>query len=213
MPKLIGPHIKAVVLDWDDNLVATFEAKSRQHQHVARTHYQKELSSEEIHEHWGKPLDTLIRAFYETDDVEQAVEFILACHADFPKELFPETKKILADLKSAELAVGLVTATSRRSLDIDIGPMGVKDYFDYTQTQESTSHHKPDPKVFDPTKEWLQTLGISSEEAIYLGDGLHDMHAAVGAGFEFIGTGRGLVTPAEFESHGVRAIPHIGHLL
>ncbi len=212
MTEILGPHIKAVALDWDDNVVGTLKAKSAQHKHVARTHYEKELTDEEIREHWGKPLDVLVAQFYGTDDIDTAMAHILDCHADFPKELFAESPRVLAALKAAGLAVAVVTATSRTSIEVDFSHMGIEQYIDYVQTHEDTDFHKPDPRVFEPTIAWLGSVGIRPDETIYLGDGLHDMHAALGAGFEFVGTCRGLVLPEEFEEAGVRHIPHIGHL-
>jgi HAD superfamily hydrolase (TIGR01549 family) len=213
MSKFIKPSIKAVLFDWDDNLVDTLGTKSDQHKHVALQHYGKELTDEEIRAHWGKPLDVLLGLLYDTEDTQTAMQHVLAYHSDFPKAIFPETSQVLRSLSTAGYILGVVTATSRFSLEHDLEMFGIADEFSYIQTQEDTKFHKPDPRVFEPTIEWLKLKDIKPSETIYLGDGLHDMHAANGAGFNFIGTARGLVTVDEFSSKGAVSIDHIGKLV
>ncbi len=53
MDRLIGRHIKAVLFDHDDTLVATDERR----------------------EHWGKPLEQLVGLLYDTADIEQAMAY------------------------------------------------------------------------------------------------------------------------------------------
>ncbi|WP_414479912.1 HAD family hydrolase, partial [Pseudomonas aeruginosa] len=80
---------------------------------------------------------------------------------------------------------------------------------DYTQTADDTPFHKPDPRVFEPALTWLETQDVRPEEVYYIGDGLHDMKAALGAGFNFLGVETGLVTAEQFAEHNVISIPTI----
>ena len=41
------------------------------------------------------------------------------------------------------------------------------------------------------TSMWLESEAIRPDEVIYVGDGLHDMKAALGAGFSFLGVETG----------------------
>jgi HAD superfamily hydrolase (TIGR01549 family) len=138
---------------------------------------------------------------------------VLKHHAEFPKTAYPETAEVLKTLKDNGYFVGVVTATNRISLDYDIESMKLTGLFDYTQTEEDTDYHKPNPKVFDPAIEWLKTHDVQLNEVLYLGDGLHDMKAALGAGFQFIGTARGFVSVKQFNEQGTQAINHIGELI
>lgn len=211
---MIGSKIKAVLFDHDDTLVGTIEAKWAAHKHVARTYYGKELQDDEIRMHWGKPLSALVGILYGTEDITSALEREMAHKADFPKILLEDTIATLKHFHEAGKKLGLITATSWRSFSYDLETMQIpKELFDYIQTEDDTAFHKPDPRVFAPALEWLKDHKIDPSEVVYVGDGLHDMKAALGAGFEFIGVGTGLVTQKEFAANGATAIKRLGDLI
>lgn len=214
MSERLGNHIKSIIFDFDDTLVGTIEPKWAAHKHVAKTYYGKELTDDDIRPHWGVPLRTLVGILYGDEDLDRASERAAAHNRDFPKIVFEETVATLEGLKKRGLHIGIVTATSRRNLENDLGvadiPWGL---IEYTQTEEDTEYHKPDPRVFEPTIAWLGSLSIKPNEALYVGDGLHDMKAALGAGFEFMGVETGLVTQADFQTNGAQSIRTIGQLL
>jgi phosphoglycolate phosphatase-like HAD superfamily hydrolase len=210
MSEHIGENIKAVLFDHDDTLVGTIGTKWAQHKHVARKHYGKELTDDEIKLHWGKPLRELVCLLYGTDDVEQAMANNTACHEDFPKELFVASIPTLRHLKAAGKLVGIITATSRFSFEHDLTTHEIpQEVLDYTQTADDTPFHKPDPRVFEPALTWLEAQVVRPEEVYYIGDGLHDMKAALGAGFNFLGVETVLVTAEQFAENNVISIPTI----
>ena len=214
MSKQIANHIKAVVFDFDDTLVGTIEAKWAAHKHVAKKYYGKELSDDDIRPHWGVPLRTLVGLLYGDTDLDRAMEREAACNRDFPKVIFDETVATLQAIKQSGKPIAIVTATSRRNLENDLDITGIpRELIDYTQTEDDTSYHKPDPRVFEPTIAWLSSLSIQPSEALYVGDGVHDMKAALGAGFEFIGVATGLVTQDDFRLHGAKSIQTLGQLI
>lgn len=211
---LIHPKIKVVLFDHDDTLVGTIEPKWAHHKHVSRTYYDKELTDDVIREHWGKPFSVLVGLLYGTDDIEQAKAYNRACHEDFPKVLHKDTLETLRHLEESGKLLGIMTATTRHSLTYDLQTLGITEkLFSYIQTEEDTAFHKPDPRVFEPTLSWLKSEGISPAEVVYIGDGLHDMKAAMGAGFEFVGVGTGLVTQKDFADIGVKAVRQLGDLI
>lgn len=213
MSEHIGENIKAVLFDHDDTLVGTIGTKWAQHKHVARKHYGKELTDDEIKLHWGKPLRELVCLLYGTDDVEQAMANNTACHEDFPKELFVASIPTLRHLKAAGKLVGIITATSRFSFEHDLTTHEIpQEVLDYTQTADDTPFHKPDPRVFEPALTWLEAQVVRPEEVYYIGDGLHDMKAALGAGFNFLGVETVLVTAEQFAENNVISIPTIADL-
>ena len=213
MSEHIGENIKAVLFDHDDTLVGTIGTKWAQHKHVASKYYGKELTDEEIKLHWGKPLRELVCLLYGTDDVEQAMANNTACHEDFPKELFVASIPTLKHLKAAGKLIGIITATSRFSFEHDLTLHEVpQDLLNYTQAADDTPYHKPDPRVFEPALAWLDEQGVQPEEVVYIGDGLHDMKAALGAGFGFLGVETGLVTAEQFTENKAISIPSIADL-
>ena len=208
-----GSSMKVVLFDHDDTLVSTIRAKWAQHKYVAKKFYGKELCDSEIRLHWGKPLTVLIKNLYETDNIDMAMSYNLATREKFPKSLFEDTLDTLASLRQSGLKLGLVTATTRSSLEHDLKTLKIsKEFFQYIQTEDDTVLHKPDPRVFDPILRWLSAQNIQPSEVVYVGDAITDMKAAIGVGFHFIGVGTGLVSPEEFAEQNVQSIKRLGDL-
>ena len=210
----ISQNIKAILFDHDDTLVGTRVAKIACHKHVAKTFYGKELTDEEILPHYGKPLTELVCLLYGTDDVEDALAKNYSARNDFPKVLFEDTIPTLKHLYSQKKLLGVITATVRRNFEHDLDSLGIpKELFAYIQTAEDTHYHKPDPRVFEGTIKWLEEKRIKPNEVLYVADGLHDMKAAIGAGFNFIGVETGLTTKAQFLENKVTSVPTIKGLI
>ena len=206
--------IKAILFDHDDTLVATKEVKFAHHKYVAKKFYGKELSDAELRLHLGKPLTQLVCLLYGTDNGEQALANNTSCRDDFPKVLFNGTIPTLEHLHTKGMLLGIVTATTKDSFEHDLELLKIpSEFLDYTQTLEATEYHKPDPRVFEPALQWLAKRHIKPNEVLYVADGLHDMKAALGAGFQFIGVETGFTTHEQFLDHKVTSIPTIAELL
>ena len=207
-------NIKAILFDHDDTLVGTREAKFAHHKYVAKKFYGKSLTDEEFLRHWGKPLTELVSLLYETDDIDDALAKNYSTRDDFPKILFTETISTLAYLHSQKKLLGVITATTRNSFEHDLESLGIPaGLLDYIQTAEDTKFHKPNPKVFEPAIKWLSKKRIKPNEVLYVADGLHDMEAALGAGFNFIGVETGLITKIQFLEKGTTSLTNISKLL
>lgn len=201
---------KVVLFDHDDTLVGTIGSKWKEHIYIAKKYYGKDLTEAEIRQHWGVPFNQLIGILYGTEDIETAVKYNVRHHTEFEKELFVATVPTLKRIKESGRLVGVITATSKLSFEHDLKHHGVpSEFLDYTQTQEATDYHKPDSRVFEPVKYWLKTVNVKPEEVIYIGDGLRDMEAALGAGFDFLGVETGLVSAKEFRANGAKSVSSI----
>ncbi len=205
---------KVILFDHDDTLVETLKPKWAQHKYIAHTFYNKELNEDDLRLHWGKPLPLMLKELYKTNDIAQATAYNVAAQQIFPKTLFPETSPVIEALRLAGKVLGIVTATTRPNLDYDFSTMNIqKGYFDYIQTQEDSDFHKPDPRVFQPTKSWLSEKGYCYKDVLYIGDALTDLKAARQAKFEFMGTCTGLVSAETFKAYGVTALNSLSDLL
>ncbi len=213
MATYVNDDIKAVLFDHDDTLVNTIGTKSAQHKYIAKTYYGKDLTDAEIRQHWGKPLEELMRALYDTEDGKQALAYTFVHHENYPKILFAETIPALSYLKSKAKLIGVITATHRYSFEHDILLHKVPaKLIDYTQTADETPYHKPNPKVFAPTIKWLASEHIHPSEVLYVGDSMYDMKAALGAGFGFLGVETGLTTAKQFRAAGAKSIATLADL-
>lgn len=206
-------NIKVIAFDYDDTLVESLKAKWAQHKHVALAEYGKSLTDEEIRLNWTKPYSELITALYSDDDVSRATVNNKKYETNYPKTLFPDTIAVLERLHSSNNMIAIVSSTNASSLENDLLRFRFPaDLLNYVQTEEITDFHKPDPRVFDPFHKWLDTHGIKSNQVLYVGDGLHDMNAAKGAGFSFIGITTGLITKEKFAEQGSASIGSLSDL-
>ena len=212
--RVIYPKIKMIVFDHDDTLVGTIQPKWAQHKYIAKEFYSRDLTDKELHEHWGKPFTVLLSCLYKTDHIDIAMSYNIATREMFPKKLFKGTIETLKSLKSKEINLAIVTATTKSSLLNDFKTLGIdQEIFDYIQTEDDTTIHKPNHKVLDPLKKWISERGIASDEVVCIGDHINDGKTAQVAGFKFIGVTTGLITPAQFQNEGFSYITKLPDLL
>lgn len=211
---LFDSSVKLVVFDHDDTLVGTIQPKWSQHKYIAKEFYSRTITDEELRTHWGKPFTVLLRCLYKTDHIDMAMSYNIATRELFPKKLFKGTLDTLKALKSSGKKLAIVTATTKSSLLNDFKTLGLdQNIFDYIQTEDDTTFHKPNPLVFDPLKEWIKDKNIDISEVVCVGDHTHDMHTAQDAGFKFIGVTTGLINSEQFKKCGVPAIRALPELL
>lgn len=207
--------IKAVIFDFDDTLVNTFETKALALQQTAREVYDYELAIEKIKTHWGKPYHEMLLLLFEgvTDDLNDILKNFEDIREHFPSQLFDNVKETVEQLKE-EVVLGIVTSTSKQLILSDLALIDLSpDNFFYIQTFEDTDFHKPDPKVFEPMFEKLKTKSISKEEIVYVGDGIKDFYAARDAGLQFYGVANAITSKEKFEKEGAHVLSDIKELL
>lgn len=214
MSEFLSEGTRAVLYDHNDTLVETFGSKIPQFQFAAKEWYGKDLSEEEIRANWGGPFKQLCGILFETDDIELAYERVMTIHHNYPQHVFPDTIQTLQRVHSRGILQGVVTSTTRESFNFDAEFQGLPlNLFEHIQTQEDTPYHKPDPRVFEPSIEWLDTYGIERDEVTYIGDALSDFEAAKAVGFNFIGVEQGIVTHEQFQEAGAFSVSSLSKII
>lgn len=211
---MITEKYSVVAFDFDDTLVATIKNVWSQHKHVALTEFGIEITDADMRRVWGRPFHQMVEDLY--GHPFSAVEpHLLREKPNFPKEIFPHSKNLLASLRAAGKVIALVTSTNTNSLAGDFVHNAIEgDTFDHVFTIDDCDYHKPDKRVFDP----LLAFGYAPEEVVYIGDAPTDFYAARDAGFDFIGVGTGLLSVEDFErlegwkKSGAIAVPSIAEI-
>lgn len=180
--------IKAVVFDLDDTLTKTSETKYDALKFAASNFYKLELTTEIIRSHWGKPYKQFMKdLFGEVDTIDSIIDNYYSIRGQFPSAAHENAVQVVQEL-SRSYFLGLVTATAKNLAEDDLIAAGFDiTLFDYVQTSEQTSVHKPNPKVFEPISKILKKKNILPSEVVYIGDSLSDYEAAKGNGFHFVG--------------------------
>lgn len=76
----------------------------------------------------------------------------------------------------------VVSAKTREQYEIDVVSKGLNQYIKAAVLADDTKKHKPDP---EPLLLCLERLGLSADEALYIGDSFSDYSAAKNAGIDF----------------------------
>ncbi|MEK7340054.1 MAG: HAD hydrolase-like protein [Verrucomicrobiota bacterium] len=79
----MNEHIKAVLFDWDDTLIETIRPVWELHRYIAKNHYGKDVTTDELYQHWGAPYSELVCALYGTTNPKAAFDIIDQHRASF----------------------------------------------------------------------------------------------------------------------------------
>ncbi len=181
--------IKAVIFDMDGTILDTLEDLRSSVNYALKIHGFPERSTEEVRQFLGNGMVKLIeRAVPEGTD-EDKVQSVLNAHKEYyplhcteKTKSYPGIPELLSDLKSA----GIKTAVVSNKTDKNVKTL-VNDYFKGLFTVSVGAREgvprKPAPEMMDIA---LSELGVSKEEALYIGDSDVDVETARNSGLKMI---------------------------
>lgn len=126
----------------------------------------------------GTPLTKQLRPFVSSDD--EAAELQLAYrtfqreHHDRMTSAFEGVPETLAELDRRGHPMGIVTSKSNEMMERGVRYVGLDKYMKTMIGADSCTVHKPE--AF-PVLLALQELGYNTDEAVFVGDSPHDIHA------------------------------------
>ena len=127
--------------------------------------------------------------------MEDEVDFILNKHegsAAVDAKALPGALEIVGEIRKNGYLTAILTNNGRSSVNQIMNQIPLSEYFNIIQTRHESPKPKPHP---DGLLKIINELGVSREEAVYVGDALIDGVAATRAGIEFWGVATG-ETPA-----------------
>jgi phosphoglycolate phosphatase len=192
--------IKAVLFDFDDTLVDTFNSKIPAIIEYCASVNNVSIDSREVESLWGMPFWEKMRILSKSTEIDTSR--YLAISEKYPLLPFPESEKTLTELQS-RVSIGIVTSLARPVLLHSLSALGWSAVSFTTLVAEGeASANKPDPRVFEPALASLE--GIKREEILYVGDALTDARAASDAGLHFLGIARDNNRQSTFREAGFR---------
>ena len=102
--------------------------------------------------------------------------------------LYPGAERTLQELRSRHLKIGVVTNNSRAGTELTLKRHHLETLFDAVVTRDDCEEMKP---ASAPIKKILTELGVSTEAAILVGDGVMDIMAAKAAGLRSVAVSTG----------------------
>ena len=199
---------KAVLFDFDDTLVDTFQSKIPALIEYCATVHGVTVSIDEIQALWGIPFGEKMRILTKGETVD--TKRYLEISEKHPLTPFPESNAVL-DALGRRLKIGIVTSLSRPVLLHSLRALGWSESnFSVLVAEGEAPANKPDPRVFEPA---LASLGgMQRHEILYVGDALSDAQAATNAGLRFIGVARDPARQAAFRDAGLQWQPSLSEI-
>ena len=195
--------IKAVIFDFDDTLVHTYENITdtlRVFSKREGLHFPPETL---LRKHWGKTWKEFFTAVW--PGIESGVLRKFSRLSRFkPLPAVRGAHEVL-DVLSKKYVIGIVTGRDRDSLMHRLFHSGI-DFkkFSFIIAQDEIQKSKSHPAYFLPALSELEKLGIGKEEILFVGDSVYDYEIAQNAGLSFVGVLTGPNTREEFLGKGVK---------
>ena len=183
MPSASPPALPAVLFDLDGTLIDTIELLLSSARHAVDGWHRGTPTEEEWIGGIGTPLVEQLRA-YTADDTEVALlldryrsyqrehhDRLTRCYADVPG--------VVAALAERQHPLAVVTSKATPIANQSLAFVGLDRYFPVVVGFDDTTRHKPDP---EPVHHALRRIGVTAEQAVFVGDSPHDIHAGNAAG-------------------------------
>ena len=116
------------------------------------------------------------------------------------------TKETLLKIKENNQKPCFISSKTRESMDSVIKYYKLDSILDFSISGDEVKNFKPDPEGIIKT---LKYFNAKSDEAIFVGDSLHDLGAARNANVRFIGVLSGICTKSDWELEKVSYVPSV----
>ena len=137
-----------------------------------------------VNDHTINPAELFYEAPAFTKEHERLFSEYYSANHDKELVLYDGIEALLRKLKQAGKKLAVATNAYRRSTLESLRHLGIAEYFDEVVCYDDAGYQgKPDPKMLLMI---LERLGMSREEALFIGDGERDEIAAKRAGIAYI---------------------------
>lgn len=116
------------------------------------------------------------------------------------------TKETLLKIKENNQKSCFISTKTRESMDLAIKYYNLESILDFSISGDEVKKYKPDPEGIVKT---LKYFNAKPDEAIFVGDSLHDLGAARNAHVRFIGVLSGICTKSDWELEKVPYVPSV----
>lgn len=119
------------------------------------------------------------------------------------------TKEALSKIKENNQNTCFISSKTRASMNVMIHHYDLASLVDYSVAGDEVKNFKPDPEGVTRT---LQHFDGAPEEAVFIGDSLHDLGAARNARVAFIGVLSGICSKTDWERENVPYVSSVNEL-
>ncbi|MBL7160667.1 MAG: HAD family hydrolase [Candidatus Aenigmarchaeota archaeon] len=198
--------IKAVVLDFDDTVIHTYNNFMDTAKQVSERLGVPMPLEKTIRREYGNGWKEILTATFPDADKE---EFVKAYASINSLKIYRPIRGVneALDLLSKKYIIGVMTGGSRNVFMNNLAKASI-DFkkFSFTLTRDEIQKPKSHPEYFNLAFRELEKLGIGKEDVIFVGDSVFDCQASLNANIHFVGVLTGPATRDELEESGAKNI-------
>lgn len=172
----------AVLFDLDGTLIDTGPLYRETYRRAVAPHARQDLTPAEIRQDAPRCEMGFLRHVVRADAFEVCREAFYthyeALHDRFFGGAYPGIPDVLDTIRARRHPLGIVTGKSRRAWEITLARTTLGP-FDVLVFEDDVEHPKPDPAGIRLA---LEALRAPAASALYIGDSMQDIHAALAAG-------------------------------
>lgn len=183
--------VKAVIFDMDGVIIDS-EPIHFESDKMTMKYYEKEISDEELNNYVGVSNPVMWAELQDKYKLIASVEEILEKQLCYKKKLIENKKlepiggirKLLAELKSSGMRIGLASSSSREFIEFILNKLEVIEFFEVIISGEEVAKSKPAPDIFLKAAE---ALNVEPSNCLVIEDSGHGVKAAKLAKMRCIG--------------------------
>lgn len=174
--------IDTLLFDFDGTLMDTNDVIIASWQETFRQLTGGEADEAMLYATFGEPLEGTMRRFFPDVPLEKSLQIYRGYQAQHYLEeihLFPGIRALLDELATRPVQMALVTSRLRHTTRQALEAFDLEKYFACVITADDVTRHKPDPQCIQAA---LDHLGAAPQQALMVGDTVHDIQCARNAG-------------------------------
>lgn len=180
--------IKAVLFDFDGTLADTLPLSFFAFKFIFKKYDNREVTTEELISMFGPTEDdiitiNLLNKEYVAEAISEYYQIYKKDHAS-QVHMTDEMQKLLMYIRSNNIKMGVITGKSRAAFQISSDSLNLSHFFDIVITGDDVKKPKPNPEGIFTV---LELLGVSKDEAVFIGDSNADIKAGKAAGLRTFG--------------------------
>lgn len=175
---------KGIIFDIDGTLTSTNELIFATFNHIAQKYEGRTYSDEEIISMFGPTEDVILKEKFNGEKFKEVYdEYYRFYRENHPKmaDLYPGIVDILKEVKQKGIYTSIFTGKGRKTTDITLEILGIKNFFDMIVTGDDVIYHKPSPEGI---LKFLERFDLNKNEVLMVGDSIADIIAAREAGID-----------------------------
>lgn len=200
--------IRLAIFDWDGTLMDSVGRIVACVQGAARDCGEVVPTALQTHQIIGLSLEVGIPRLFGLGQGSERASALIALYRhhylldDTPSPLFAGARELLHHWREQGIALAVATGKSRRGLDRVLDETGLRPLFAATRGADE-ANSKPDPLMLTQI---LAELGLQPEQAVMIGDSIHDLAMAQALAMPRIGVTWGVHDRARLAGHEPVAI-------